>query len=119
MDWHYSSKWVLEELFSRMPDKKVISAWRTCYRNLCFTSEFVPEHCHLEVYKEGWYFVAEGCQCRFSVWAFDRDGEFEFGRKPDKRKLHLIWTDFGSSYDVPWYIVDNRYDDICNRRDAS
>lgn len=111
-EWHEGSKWVLNTMFKEMPIAKCISMDRTMTRNFCFTSEAEPEHCYLYIYKEGWYFVAEGCQCRFVVWAFDRDGVFEFGRKPAEKNLHHLWTDGGSQYDVPWGIALGRLKEV-------
>ncbi len=108
VEWHSSSKWVLEELFSNMPHSKCISLDKTMTRNMCFTSDPVPEHCRMTVYKEGWYFEADGCQCRFVVWASDNDGEMVFGRKPSEKNLHYLWSDTGSQYDVPWNLALNR-----------
>lgn len=107
-NWHESNKWVLGELFSKMPISKCVSLDKTITRNFCFTSDFAPEHCRLTIYKEGWYFEADGCQCRFTVWAKDNDGEMVFGRKPAERLLHKIWSDTGSQYDVPWSLALNR-----------
>lgn len=110
--WKEIGLWVIETMFQEMPIAKCVSLDNTMTRNMCFTSEAVPEHCYLYTYKEGWYFVAEGCQCRFSVWAFDCDGEFVFGRKPAEKTLHMLWVDSGSQYDIPWKIALDRLKEV-------
>ena len=108
IEWNKNNEWVLNELFGKMPIEKCNSLSRTMYRNFCFTSDDVPEHCRLAIYKEGWYFEAEGCQCRFAVWAKDNDGEMVFGRKPAEKFLHFLWSDTGSQYRVPWKLALDR-----------
>ena len=82
--------WLVTEMLSQMPDNKKVSLQNCCRRNDIFTTEYIPSYLGVEVYREGFRITLEGCQCSFSVWAFDRDGVFEFGRMPSRKTLHYL-----------------------------
>lgn len=78
---------ILEE----MPDGKKAVLEKALKRNFYLTSAWIMEFGKIRVYKEGWYLQLFGTRSSFSVWAFDNDGEFIYGRKPHESKLHFLY----------------------------
>ena len=86
-----SAKEFSEYMMQQLPEKKIEAFWNAEYRNFYLTSEMFLRDASFTVYKEGWYLEFNGCRSRFAVWAFDRDGCLEFGRKPKESKLNKLW----------------------------
>ena len=97
---HDLIKMILEDL----PEdrKKVLT--KALDRNFYLTSVWTLSWADLYVYEEGFYLELSGTRAKFSVWVYDNDGNFEYGRKPVDSKLHLIYKDSGpmdeDMYDV-------------------
>ena len=82
---------IASRIIKEMPiEKKEILA-RTLDRNFILTSSRVLSMGEITVYKEGWLLVLNGTRCKFSVFAKDNDGDFEFVRKPNENKLHKLY----------------------------
>lgn len=81
------------DMINRMPDEKKNVLRKALDRNLILTSSRNLENGTMTVYKEGFYLTLEGTRCSFSVFAYDRDGEFEFTRKPREDKLNKIYKE--------------------------
>lgn len=88
------NKEIAREMLDRLSDqkKKVLDA--ALRRNAILTSDYGLENATLNVYKEGFYLVLEGCRSRFAVWYADNDGELIEGRKPQENKLHKLYSEW-------------------------
>ena len=82
---------VIKMMFDAMPAEKRAVYDKAINRQVYLTSYGQMSRWCVSVYMEGFYIEGEGCRCRFAAWAFDRDGELVFGRKPKEDKLNLIW----------------------------
>lgn len=60
-------------------------------RNFILTSVNTLPFLTLEVYKQGYYLILEGCRSKFAVYVEDKDGEMIIKRKPIKN-LDLLFT---------------------------
>lgn len=87
-----SCQQIMQMIVDAMSEKKIVTFCNACNRNGYLTSHFGMSWYRLSIYKEGWYFCCEGTRSRFAVWAWDRDGEIEIGRKPKTEKLNLLWS---------------------------
>lgn len=83
---------IVQQMFDAMDDKKKYAYEEACARVCYLTSHYGMSRYTLRTYIEGWYFEAEGCRTRYSVWAFDNDGELIIGKKPKEDKLRFIWS---------------------------
>lgn len=83
---------IVQQIVDAMNEKKIDTFCNACNRNGYLTSHFGMSWYYLSTYKEGWYFHCVGTRSNFSVWAWDRDGELEIGRKPKEDELHFIWA---------------------------
>lgn len=81
----------VEMIFDAMPEEKKEVFRNACYRNLLLTSDYGLYFSQLTVYKEGFYWKADGTRSGFAVFAKDNDGELEIIRKPKEDKLHRLW----------------------------
>lgn len=90
----FSQKEFALDILRQMPTEKKALLKKCLERNCILTSSYIMESGEITVYKEGWYIVLNGTRCKFSVWAYDNDGEFVFGRKPIEAKLHKIYSEF-------------------------
>ena len=91
---------IMEMFVEAMGEKKKNTFCNACDRNGYLTSHFGMSWYTLSTYKEGWYFECGGTRCAFAVWAWDRDGEMEIGRKPNKDNIHFIWAHTFSSMPI-------------------
>ena len=78
-------------IMNEMPNEKKESLSKALDRNMILTSARFLSMGEITVYKEGWLLVLNGTRCKFSVFAKDNDGEFEFIRKPNENKLHKLY----------------------------
>lgn len=83
---------IVRMMFDAMGEKKRTQYRNACERNAHFTSHYGMSKYYLTTYKEGWYFECLGTRTEYQAWAFDNDGEMIIGRKPNKDKLHFIYT---------------------------
>lgn len=80
-----------KEMLMQMPAEKKEQLHRAMQRGFYFTTYAGLDYQTVEVYKEGWYIILEGCQTAFKMWVGDDDGCFVYGkRKPNKNKLSLL-----------------------------
>lgn len=84
---------IVKEILEKMPQNKKETLGKTLDRNLILTSARVLGLCEMTIYKEGWLVELTGTRCKFTVFAKDNDGEFEFIRKPNKDKLHKLYNE--------------------------
>ena len=84
---------IAKEMLQKMPEEKKVALEKALDRNYILTSSRVLSFGEMTVYKEGWLLELEGTRCKFSVFAKDNDGEFEFIRKPVEKKLHKLYTE--------------------------
>lgn len=95
-----NNKRIAFEIVNKLEGKKRTSFLKALDRNDWLTSVWILETLSMIIYKEGFYVTFEGTRCKFSVFAYDRDGEFEIAeRKPHDSKLH------------PLYIADGHTDE--------
>ena len=87
------NKEIAMSMLKEMPELKKDQLKKTLNRNLQFTSAYILEQGVLTIYKEGFYLKLIGIRSSFSLWAYDEDGKFVFGRKPYETKLHKIYDD--------------------------
>jgi hypothetical protein len=83
---------IMQMIVDAMSEKKIDTFCNACNRNGYLTSHFGMSTYHLDTYIEGWYFRCEGTRSSFAVWAWNRDGDLEIGRKPKENKLRFIWS---------------------------
>ena len=107
---------IIEMIMRSLPDSKKKSLYDATNRNCILTSEYLLRNGTITTYKEGWYLEMVGCRSRFAVFAFDRDGEIEIGRKPIDRKLHKLWAIDFDNTSLDAYPVDGGYECICELR---
>lgn len=86
-----AAEMTIEMMFEQMPESKVEVLRNACYRNLLLTSSCMLGFSELIVYKEGFYWKAEGCRSSFAVFMKDNDGELTVCRKPKEEKLSYLW----------------------------
>ena len=80
-----------KEMLMQMPAEKKEQLHKAMQRGFYFTTYAGLDYQTVEVYKEGWYIILEGCQTAFKMWVGDDDGCFVYGkRKPNKNKLSLL-----------------------------
>lgn len=91
VNWKESAEKTIEFMFEQMPESKVKVLENACYRNMLLTSTFMLGFSELSVYKEGFYWKAEGCRSSFAVYMKDNDGELIVCRKPKEEKLSFLW----------------------------
>ena len=82
---------IATQIMLQLPDEKKATLEKAINRNFWLTSAAVLENGTIKVYKEGWYIQLFGCRSSFSVFAYDRDGEFEIARKPKENKLNFLY----------------------------
>lgn len=82
---------IMRQIVDAMSEKKIDTFCNACNRNGYLTSHFGMSTYILDTYIEGWYFHCEGTRSSFAVWAWDRDGDLEIGRKPKEDKLRYLW----------------------------
>lgn len=83
---------IAARILQEMPEEKKASLEKALDRNFILTSARVLSMGEMTVYKEGWLLVLNGTRCKFSIFAKDNDGKFEFIRKPIESKLHKLYT---------------------------
>lgn len=83
---------IVRQIVEVMSEKKIETFCNACNRNGYLTSHFGMSRYVLDTYIEGWYFRCDGTRSSFAVWAWDRDGELEIGRKPKEGKLRFLWS---------------------------
>lgn len=82
------------EIILALKGKKFERLVATLDRNNYLTSCWDLSSGEMVVYKEGFYLTLEGTRCKFSVFAWDRDGEMEIAdRKPVEGKLHRLYSE--------------------------
>lgn len=86
---------LLFQMLKDMPEPKKEVLRKALTRNSLLTSCRTLEHCYFTVYKEGFLIELCGTRCGFAVYANDNDGNFAFMRKPNKNKLHKLYSDWG------------------------
>ena len=84
---------IVAEILQKMPENKKETLRKALDRNLILTSSRVLSCCEMTIYKEGWLVELTGTRCKFSVFAKDNDGQYEFIRKPNKDKLHKLYSE--------------------------
>lgn len=90
------NKEIAFDIVDKLEGKKRISFLKALDRNDWLTSVWTLDTITMIIYKEGFYVTFEGTRCKFSVFAYDRDGEFEIAeRKPHDSKLHPLYTTYG------------------------
>jgi hypothetical protein len=90
------NKEIAFDIVDKLEGKKRISFLKALDRNDWLTSVWTLDTLTMVIYKEGFYVTFEGTRCKFSVFAYDRDGEFEIAeRKPHDSKLHPLYTTYG------------------------
>lgn len=90
------NKEIAFDIVHKLEGKKRTTFLKTLDRNVRLTSVWSLEELTMIIYKEGFYVTFEGCRCKFSVFAYDRDGEFEIAeRKPNDSKLHPLYITSG------------------------
>lgn len=82
---------IVERIFQEMPKNKKELLSKALDRNMILTSSRVMSMGEITIYKEGWLLILNGTRCKFSIFAKDNDGEFEFIRKPNENKLHKLY----------------------------
>ena len=91
-----NNKEIAFEIVHKLEGKKRTSFLKTLDRNDWLTSVWILEGLTMIIYKEGFYVTFTGTRCKFSVFAYDRDGEFEIAeRKPHDSKLHPLYITDG------------------------
>lgn len=98
-----NNKELIKSMLKEMPQSKKEQLNKALDRNLYLTSSRTLSYCELTVCKEGWLVKLEGTRCSFTVWAYDRDGQFEFGRKPNEDKLHKLYECSQMNMDETYY----------------
>lgn len=81
------------DMLKNMPEKKKEVLKNALSRNYYLTSNWAMEFGTMIIYKEGFLLRLEGTRCSFSVFAYDRDGELEFARKPIENCLNKLYED--------------------------
>lgn len=81
------------DMLNGMPEEKKKTLRKSLERNFSLTSSYLMESGNMTIYKEGFYLTLSGTRCSFSIFAYDRDGEFEFARKPRECRLNKIYDD--------------------------
>ncbi len=90
------NKEIAFEIVKKLDGKKRTSFLKALDRNDWLTSVWILEELTMIIYKEGFYITFTGTRCKFSVFAYDRDGEFEIAeRKPHDSKLHPLYRTDG------------------------
>lgn len=90
------NKEIAFDIVDKLEGKKRTSFLKALDRNDWLTSVWTLDTITMVIYKEGFYVTFEGTRCKFSVFAYDRDGEFEIAeRKPHDSKLHPLYTAYG------------------------
>lgn len=84
---------IAADMLNEMPEAKKQQLRKALERNSILTSAYMLSFGTIHIYKEGWYLELEGTRCRFAVWAYDNDGEFKFGRKPNESKLNKLYKE--------------------------
>jgi len=82
------------DMINGMPEEKKKALRKSLERNWILTSSYIMESGYMVIYKEGFYLILNGTRCSFSVFAYDKDGEFEFARKPHENRLNKIYDDY-------------------------
>ena len=89
------NKEIIVEILSKLPENKKNTLKKALTRNEILTSSYVLEDAILTIYKEGFYVELDGTRTKFSVFAYDNDGELVIAdRKPHKTKLHKLYDEF-------------------------
>lgn len=89
------NKEIALEMLSQLPVNKINTLKNALNRNLILTSTYSLGQGALTIYKEGFYLTLDGTRARFSVFAFDNDGELVIAeRKPHETKLHKLYEDW-------------------------
>ncbi len=96
----YNDYEMIRDIINGMPEGKKEQLRSTLERNYLLTTCYDLPMVEIRTYIEGWQVILSGTKCRFSIWAFDRDGEFEYGRKPVEKKLHLLHGEYGATWPV-------------------
>lgn len=79
-----------------LPENKLNTLKKALDRNEILTSSYDLEEGELTIYKEGYYLELTGTRVKFSVFAYDNDGELVIAdRKPHDSKLHKLYYDYG------------------------
>lgn len=82
------------DIIKSLTGKKLERLIATLDRNCALTSTWDLSHGEITIYKQGWYLELTGTRCRFSVFAFDNDGEIEIAdRKPHENKLNRLYSE--------------------------
>ena len=81
------------DMLEAMPEEKKKVLRKALERNWILVGSYMMDSGNIVIYKEGFYLKLEGSRCSFNVFAFDRDGKFEFARKPHESKLNKIYED--------------------------
>ena len=82
---------IIKDMINNLPEVKKITLSKALDRNEILTTVRTLSNQTLVVYKEGWYLKLEGTRSKFSVWAWDNDGEFVIDRKPNENKLSPLF----------------------------
>ena len=89
---HWNRAYTMEML-KDMPEQKKQQLAKALLFNDQHTSFYGFGYQCVEVYKEGWYIIFNGCHTSFRIWVKDNDGDFEYGhRKPNPSKLHCLYS---------------------------
>lgn len=107
---------IIEMIMKALPESKKKVLYDATNRNCILTSEYLLRNGTITTYKEGWLLELVGCRSKFSVFAFDRDGEVEIGRKPISKKLNKLWAlDFDNT-SLDAFKVGDHYECVCELR---
>ena len=81
----------MEMIVEAMPDSKKNALKNACQRNNILTTYYGLGFSELSIYKEGYYWKAEGTRSNFAVFVKDDDGKLSVIRKPKDSKLSYLW----------------------------
>ena len=82
---------IIKDMINNLPEGRKTTLSKALDRNEILTTVRTLSNQTLVVYKEGWYLKLEGTRSKFSVWAWDNDGEFVVDRKPNENKLSPLF----------------------------
>lgn len=94
-DMYAINKIIALEILHKLPENKLNVLRKALVRNYILTSSYDLEHGTLTIYKEGYYLEINGTRVKFSVFAYDNDGELIIAeRKPHNSKLSKLYDDY-------------------------